>query len=74
MPLFEYRCPKCGYSFEKLILKKQTIKSDSTRFSEKLKCPKCGNSNLKKQISGFYTPGKLNKCSTCNIKNCNSCH
>lgn len=33
MPLYEYRCRKCGHTFEKI---------ESVNASDKKKCPKCG--------------------------------
>ncbi len=33
MPLYEYKCRKCGHRFEKI---------ESVSASEKKKCPKCG--------------------------------
>ena len=33
MPLYEYRCGKCGHTFEKI---------ETVNASERKKCPKCG--------------------------------
>ena len=43
MPLYEYRCPDCGETFDKIV-----------RFSESDKtpvCPSCGEKNAQKLIS-----------------------
>ena len=43
MPLYEYRCPDCGETFDKIV-----------RFSEADQipvCPKCGEMNTQKLIS-----------------------
>ncbi len=72
MPLFEYRCKKCGEKFEKLVMNK----------SEKIVCGKCGSGDLDKLFStfGFSSGGKFkssntsgNSCSSCSISNCDSC-
>ena len=41
MPLYEYKCVKCGHRFEKI---------ESVKASETKKCPKCG-ANAKRQAS-----------------------
>ena len=50
MPLFEYKCEKCGARFEKLI-------SASKR--DEVGCIKCDNSKATRQLSTFaaHTPG-----------------
>ena len=42
MPIFEYKCKKCGEQFEFLV-----------RAGKKPLCPKCGSGSLKKLISSF---------------------
>ncbi len=42
MPIFEYRCEKCGHEFEALVSS-----------SQKADCPKCGSSKLDKKFSVF---------------------
>jgi len=44
MPLFEYRCEKCGETFEFL-----ARKADETPD----RCPKCGSRRLSRQFSAF---------------------
>ncbi len=46
MPLFEYRCEKCGARFEKLVM---TSKRDEVI------CVKCGSEQTKRQFSTFAT-------------------
>jgi len=50
MPLFEYTCPGCGQSFEKLVRSSQTERD----FAE---CPSCGNPYSARQISTFAVSG-----------------
>ncbi|HNR95168.1 MAG TPA: zinc ribbon domain-containing protein [Kiritimatiellia bacterium] len=45
MPLFEYKCRKCGHAFETLAASR----------SVKAKCPKCGSASVEKQLSTFST-------------------
>jgi putative FmdB family regulatory protein len=49
MPLYEYRCQKCGHEFEKMV-----------RFSEASLspvCPNCSSQETGKKISLFATHG-----------------
>ncbi len=41
MPIYEYKCRKCGAEFEQLL----------KRSDEKVNCPKCGSTRLEKQFS-----------------------
>ncbi len=45
MPIYEYRCEKCGQVNEFLILGKQ----------EPLRCQKCGSGDLRKLLSAHNT-------------------
>jgi len=63
MPIYEYKCQKCGHKFEKLIFKK-----------ERVKCPKCKSTFIKKLISNVNITGKSSKgsessntCPTCKV-------
>ena len=60
MPIYEYRCQKCGYKFEKLVFNK-----------EKIKCPRCGSENPKKLFSSFAVSKKSNNSSSCEEEVCN---
>ncbi len=72
MPVFEYKCKKCGEKFEKLVIGK----------SEKIVCEKCGSEELEKLFStfGFSSGSKFkssvsskSSCSTCSLTSCDSC-
>jgi putative FmdB family regulatory protein len=45
MPIFEYRCEKCGTKFEKLVRR--------TAEASELGCPSCGGTDLKQEFSTF---------------------
>ena len=49
MPLYEYRCLKCGKSFEKL-RRMQDADSD-------LECPECRSAEIERMLSSFSTGG-----------------
>ena len=66
MPIFEYKCAKCGHQFEELIFK-----------DKKIKCPKCGSNSLEKLISNIglvKNSDNSDYCSngTCDV-NCPTC-
>ncbi|MGD2094471.1 MAG: zinc ribbon domain-containing protein [Phycisphaerales bacterium] len=44
MPIFEYKCNKCGHTMEFL---------EKSSTPKKHNCEKCGSSNLQKLLSGF---------------------
>ncbi|MBM2805472.1 MAG: putative regulatory protein, FmdB family [Deltaproteobacteria bacterium] len=44
MPIFEYRCRRCDHNFETIVL---------IFPREKVSCPKCDSSAVKKQLSLF---------------------
>lgn len=56
MPLFEYKCSKCGDKFEELIMGSSGEKG--------LKCPKCGSSKVDKQLSVFAISQGGGDCAT----------
>ncbi len=43
MPIYEYTCPTCGGSFEKLVR--------STTPATEIICPTCGNPEVRKKVS-----------------------
>ncbi len=49
MPIFEYRCPRCGHIFEHFWrgLEKR----------EELRCPQCGAEHVEKMVSRFGSRG-----------------
>ena len=59
MPIYEYKCKKCGHKFEKLVFGQ-----------EKTKCPKCKSENLKKLFSTFATGKSSKKTSSCETGIC----
>lgn len=50
MPLFEFKCKKCGEKFEELVF---SIGGD-----EEIECPKCGSVKVEKQMSAFASTGQ----------------
>lgn len=49
MPIYEYRCPKCGEKFEKFVR--------SVGAQNEVVCPRCGNTNVEKMVSLFGLTG-----------------
>lgn len=47
MPIYEYKCNKCGEKFEALVRWFHSQKS--------LKCPNCGDKDIERIISTFST-------------------
>ncbi len=79
MPIYEYRCSKCGKDFEMLILRRDEVVS----------CPQCGALEVSKKMSlfGFKSGGDKGAassrvastkassgCATCSATSCASCH
>jgi putative FmdB family regulatory protein len=56
MPIYEYRCKKCGELFEAL----RPVGDSGKRLS----CPKCGARGVEKQYSAFAVTGTCGKCSS----------
>lgn len=46
MPMYEFRCQKCGRQFEELV----------GRFGEKAPCPSCGSKDVERLVSAPTTP------------------
>lgn len=75
MPIFEYKCPKCGKEFEELVLSE----------AKAVPCPACGATKTKKVLSkccfksgGTGTSvGSVGKsssgCAGCSGGNCSTC-
>jgi len=69
MPIYEFRCPRCGKRSEKLCKMGET--------GETLVCEVCGQSGLQKLVSGFASPGVAGagpRCSPGCGGNCAGCH
>jgi len=66
MPIYEYKCSKCGTEFEKLVVN-----------DRKVSCPECKSKNVKKKFSLFGMSGVENPtssgCSSCSSSSCSSC-
>ncbi len=63
MPIYEYKCVKCGNKFE-LLQKMDEGNNDIT-------CPKCGTSKPKKLFSTFSSSDKDSSCDTGTCPTCN---
>ena len=50
MPLYEFRCAKCGHVFEELVMA-------GAAGRERLQCPACASARVKKVLSTFATGG-----------------
>lgn len=65
MPIFEYKCGKCGVLTEFL---------ESVAGRKKHICEKCGSDEMSKQFSGFSVgvanPGSDSKCHGCSDMGC----
>lgn len=71
MPMYEFRCPDCG------VLTTELCRMGES--GELLTCPKCGYAGLRRQISGFSSPGVSGEssgksCSAGCHGNCAGCH
>ncbi|HOG48137.1 MAG TPA: zinc ribbon domain-containing protein [Anaerolineae bacterium] len=49
MPIFEYRCPRCGQVFEHWWRGRER--------REELRCPQCGEQHVEKLVSALGTRG-----------------
>ena len=47
MPLYDYKCQKCGETFS-------LVMSFKEKETKKLECPKCKSSDVKQVYSGFF--------------------
>ncbi|HVO73834.1 MAG TPA: zinc ribbon domain-containing protein [Ignavibacteriaceae bacterium] len=62
MPLFEYKCAKCGTKFE--VLHKSAV------HREEAACPNCHSLNVKKLLSSFSTGSSSASDKGCSSGNC----
>ncbi|MCR4427403.1 MAG: zinc ribbon domain-containing protein [Firmicutes bacterium] len=73
MPIFEFRCKKCGRKFEELVCGPSSVA-----------CPDCGGSDVEKLFSTFgyrsgsgfksSTGGGRSACASCGGGSCSTCH
>jgi putative FmdB family regulatory protein len=71
VPIFEYRCGRCGAEFEKLVGSSAAA----------VTCPACASKKVAKRFSTFgsrssgkFTPsGGGSGCSSCSKSSCSSC-
>ena len=68
MPIYEYRCERCGEEFELLL----ASSASSAR------CPGCSSSRVKKRFSLFAVAGTSRQagapsCGGCRSRNCATC-
>lgn len=71
MPIYEFKCPSCGEKLTKLCKMGET--------GQALTCSECEYLGLKRQLSGFASPGlagvsSAGSCSPNCGGNCSSCH
>lgn len=55
MPIFEFECKNCKFSFESYVLSTE----------EKVKCPKCGSTEVQKLISAPNIGGVSSSTNSC---------
>ncbi|HXL05185.1 MAG: zinc ribbon domain-containing protein [Firmicutes bacterium] len=74
MPIFEFKCKKCGAKFEELLRSSDT---------SNVTCPNCGTDEIKRLLSTFaYSGGSGIKtsaassggCGSCSGGSCSTCH
>jgi len=76
MPIYEFRCSRCGREFEELVMRKGDV-SDVV-------CPDCGAGNPERLMSLCVAYGKDSSgettfstspsaCSTCSATTCSTC-
>ena len=63
MPIHDYKCSKCGATFEKLV----------KTSNEKVVCEKCGSKKTEKLLSVFSTSVSSSSKNSCSVSDCSSC-
>ncbi len=77
MPVYDYKCRKCGKVFEKFL---RSVSAAAT-----VKCEKCGSSQVVKLVTccavssggkgeGSGSAKSSSSCSTCSGGTCSTCH
>ena len=71
MPIYEFKCTKCGNQFEVLV---------SIGGEKDVSCKNCGDGKVEKLISSFGIGGGSSKlknasdaCTTCSATSCDTC-
>jgi putative FmdB family regulatory protein len=67
MPIYEFKCNKCGRQFEQLC---------RLSWQGTVSCPGCSSDDLSKVVSAFASPGSGSAsggCGGCSGKNCSTC-
>lgn len=63
MPIFEYRCEKCGNVFD------QFFRSLEEESQYRMVCPRCGSEGLRKLVSVFGLGGNVGGAGNCSSAN-----
>jgi len=71
MPIYEYKCTKCGEDFEKLVFGNQAVSCLNAALQKiKKKMSIFGMSGVEKPFAGTSSAS----CSSCTKSTCTSCH
>ncbi|HDD35472.1 MAG TPA: zinc ribbon domain-containing protein [Candidatus Desulfofervidus auxilii] len=65
MPIYEFRCLRCGEVFELLKLKTQDERLE-------MKCPECGSSNIERVLSKIGMVREKGRSTTTHVRQCSS--
>ncbi|MBW2035962.1 MAG: zinc ribbon domain-containing protein [Deltaproteobacteria bacterium] len=65
MPLYEFRCSKCGHEFEEIVFLTD---------KEPIKCPKCGASNPERLLSMFSSSSSSSDTPSYTASSCSTSH
>ena len=65
MPMYDYKCTMCGTLFDELVIY-------STTADNRIKCPKCDNPKVKRQLSAPYIPSNTGFEPACEKKGCST--
>ncbi len=77
MPVYDYKCQKCGLVFEKFL---RTMAAAGS-----VTCEKCGSAKVEKLITccaissggkseGAASSGSSHSCTSCSSHSCSTCH
>ena len=65
MPMYDYKCTKCGAVFEELVF-------SNTVADDQIKCPKCSHSKVKRQLSAPFIPANSGFEPACEKQGCST--